>query len=153
MDQDTKQIEKALIDSENKYRALFSEMLNGCALHEIICDEGGKPVNYRFLEVNPAFETITGFMAKDILGKTILDLAPDIDPFFIETYGKVALTGEPASFDFYNNNSGRHYVITAYQPESGQFACVFRVTSSKPGHLLLTRFQKGKPAQPLKTGK
>jgi PAS domain S-box-containing protein len=121
-----RQTEKALIDSENRYRTLFSEMLNGCALHEVICDEGGKPVDYRYLDVNPAFEEITGFRAKDLLGKTALEIAPDIDPFLIETYGRVALTGEPVSFDFHNNNSGRHYVISAYQPEPGQFACIFQ---------------------------
>jgi PAS domain S-box-containing protein len=67
------QTDKALGDSENRYRALFSKMLNGCALHEIICDKGGKPVDYRYLDVNPAFEEMTGFSAKDLLGKTTLE--------------------------------------------------------------------------------
>lgn len=118
------QTEKALVDSENRYRALFSKMLNGCALHEVICNNEGKPVDYRYLDVNPAFEETTGFRAKDLLGKTALEVAPDIDPFLIETYGRVALTGEPVSFDFFNEKTGRYFIITAYQPEQGQFAII-----------------------------
>jgi PAS domain S-box-containing protein len=124
--------EAALRESENRYHMLFKKMLEGCALHEIVCNEKGVPIDYRYLDVNPAFETITGFKAVDIIGKTALEIAHDIDPFFIETYGKVALTGEPVTFEFYNNIKDRHFVITAYQPQERQFACVFQnVTEQK----------------------
>ena len=124
--------DEALRESEFKYHALFKKMLEGCALHEIICNEKGVPIDYRFLDVNPAFEEITGFKADEIVGKTALKTMPDIDPFLIETYGKVAMTGEPVTFDFYNKIRDRHFVITAYQPEEGQFACVFEnVTEQK----------------------
>jgi PAS domain S-box-containing protein len=127
-----KQSEEALRESQNKYHALFEKMMDGCALHEIICDENGRPFNYRFLDVNPAFEKITGFKASDILGKTILDIAPNTESFLIETYGKVALTGEPVSFEYYTQDTGHHYVITAYQPEERQFASIFQdVTERK----------------------
>ncbi|MBN2417916.1 MAG: PAS domain S-box protein [Deltaproteobacteria bacterium] len=127
-----KEIENALQRSEYKYHALYEKMLNGCALHEIICDESGRPVNYRYLDVNPAFEDITGFRADALIGKTALEIMPEMDPFLIETYGNVALTGEPVSFDFENRLTGRHFVITAYQPEKGQFACIFQnVTEQK----------------------
>ena len=53
-------------------------MINGFALHEIICDPQGKPVDYRFLEINPAFERITGLKASDVVGKTVLEVLPDI---------------------------------------------------------------------------
>jgi PAS domain S-box-containing protein len=127
-----KQSEEALRESQNKYQALFERMMDGCALHEIICNEDGRPVNYRFLDVNPAFEKITGFKAADILGKTIFDIVPNVEPFLIETYGKVALTGEPVSFEYHTQDTGHHYVITAYQPEERQFACIFQdVTERK----------------------
>lgn len=117
---------------EDKYRTLFQKMLEGCALHEIICNNRGVPIDYRYLDVNPAFEKITGFRAVDIIGKTALETLPDMDPFFIKTYGNVALTGEPVIFNFHNEISDRHFVISAYQPEAGQFACVFQdVTEQK----------------------
>ncbi|MFO7569266.1 MAG: PAS domain S-box protein [Smithellaceae bacterium] len=107
-------------------------MLEGCAIHEIICNEKGVPVDYRYLDVNPAFEKITGFSAIDVVGKTALEKTPDIDPFIIETYGTVALTGKPITFDFYNRITDRHFVISAYQPQERQFACVFQdVTEQK----------------------
>lgn len=125
-------VESDLKESVSKYRALFEKMLNGYALHEIICDENGNPVDYRYLDVNPAFESITGFKARDILGKRVLEIVPEMDLFLLETYGKVALTGEPVSFDFYNSITGRTFMITAYQPKKKQFACIFQnVTEQK----------------------
>ena len=55
-----KKAEDALRQSEERYRALFNSMIEGFALHEIICDEKGEPFDYRFLDINPAFEKLTG---------------------------------------------------------------------------------------------
>ena len=66
-----KRFEKALQESEKQYRLLFDEMLSGFALHEIICDEDGKPIDYRFLAVNNAFEKLTGLKANNLIGKTV----------------------------------------------------------------------------------
>ncbi|NLD35666.1 MAG: PAS domain S-box protein [Desulfatiglans sp.] len=124
--------EEAVRESQRKYHALFDKMLDGCSLHEIICDENGKPVNYRFIDVNPAFNKLTGYRDKDIIGKTVLELIPNTDPFLIETFGKVALTGEPVSFEYYAKDTGQHHVISAYQPEERQFATIFQdVTERK----------------------
>ncbi len=137
-----KNAEEALRESKYKYQALFEKMMDGFALHEIICDENGKPFNYRFLDVNPAFEKITGHKACDILDKTILDIVPDPEPSLIETYGKVALSGEPVSFEHYSEDIG-HYIITAYQPEKRQFACIFQdVTERKKAQEELEQSQE-----------
>ncbi len=117
--------EKILRDNEYSYHTLFNRMLNAYVLHEIICDESGKPVDYRFLDLNPAFERITG-RDRGILGKTILEIAPDVDPHLIETYGKVALTGEPVAFEYLSEKTGRYFLISVYQPEERQFACIFQ---------------------------
>lgn len=118
--------EKVLRENEYKYNMIIDKMLSGFALHEIICDEKGVPVNYRFLNVNPAFEKITKFRACDLLGRTVLDIRPETDPFLIETYGKVALTGNPVVFNFHNRYTDEYFVITAFQPAKGQFACIFQ---------------------------
>ncbi|PTN37905.1 ABC transporter substrate binding protein [Desulfonatronum sp. SC1] len=111
--------------SEELYQTLFREMLDGFALHEIICDESGEPANYRFLAVNPAFERATGLQGEDIVGKTVLEVLPGTERYWIKIYGRVALTGEPAVFDNYANELQRHFVVTAFSPTSGQFACIF----------------------------
>jgi len=120
-----KRAEEALRTSEARYRLLFDSMLDGFALHEIICDEAGQPVDYRFLEINPAFERLTGLRAADLIGKTVLEVLPGIEPVWIERYGAVALTGEPAHFAEYSRELDRHYEVTAYCPKRGQFAVIF----------------------------
>jgi PAS domain S-box-containing protein len=62
--------------SEQNYRMLFREMLDGFALHEILCDDRGKPADYRFLAINPAFERMTGLKADEIIGRTVLEAMP-----------------------------------------------------------------------------
>ena len=112
--------EKALAD----YRMLFDKMIDGFALHEIICDAVGQPVDYRFLSVNPAFEKLTGLNAGKVVGRRVKEVLPQIEPFWIVTYGRVALSGEPTSFDRYESQIGRHYEVTAFCPTPGQFACI-----------------------------
>ncbi len=117
--------EEALNVSESRFKALFETMSEGFSFNEIICDEAGKPRDIRYLEVNPAFEHLTGLKAADILGRTTLELFPDTEPAWVERYGKVALTGESVHFDAPFGPLGRWFEIHAYQTEPGQFAAVF----------------------------
>ncbi len=110
---------------ENEYQTLFHKMLDGFSLHEIICDSEGKPVDYRFLQVNPAFEKMTGLYSSKVIGKTILEIFPDIEPHWVDTYGKVALTGEPVFFENYSSLAGKYFNVTAFSPAQNQFACIF----------------------------
>ncbi|MBF0241962.1 MAG: PAS domain S-box protein [Desulfamplus sp.] len=110
--------------TEEKYLTLFREMLDGFALHEIICDENGKPIDYKFLTVNPSFECMTGLKAADIVDKRVLEVLPDIEKYWIEIYGKVAITGEPAFFDNYSDELKKHFEVKAFRPAYGQFACI-----------------------------
>ena len=111
--------------TERDYQTLFREMLDGFALHEIICDKQGRPVDYRFLAINPAFERMTGLKAEAVTGRTVLEIMPGTERHWIETYGKVALTGEPAFFENYAAMLGKHFEVTAFRPAPNQFACIF----------------------------
>jgi len=91
-----KQAQEALRESEQKYRALFESMDEGYCVIEMIFDADQRPVDYRFLEVNPAFEKHTGL--RNSQGRRIQELAPDQEAHWCETYGRVALTGEPIRF-------------------------------------------------------
>jgi len=111
--------------TEKDYRVLFQEMLDGFARHEIICDSEGKPVDYRFLAVNSAFEKMTGLKSEDLVGRTVLEIMPDIEPSWIEKYGKVALNGEAIHFEEFSSPLGKHFEVRAFCPAPKQFACLF----------------------------
>ena len=117
--------EETLRLSEERYRSLFKGMTEGFALHEILLDENGKPYDYRFLDINPAFERLTGLLREDVVGKTHNEVLPNDSLRWVETYGAVAITGEPIQFDNYSPALGRHYEVFAYRPVPGQFATVF----------------------------
>jgi PAS domain S-box-containing protein len=119
------QYKKSLLISEQRYRQLFETMLNGFALHEIILDEHNQPVDYRFIVVNPAFEKLTGLRAENIVGKTVLEVMPNTEPYWIETYGRVACTGDPVLIENYSQELDRYYRVFAFSPTQGQFATLF----------------------------
>jgi PAS domain S-box-containing protein len=110
--------------AEQEYQTLFREMLDGFALHEIVCDAEGEPVDYRFLAVNPAFERMTGLKAETIIGRTVLEVMPSTEKHWIEIFGKVALSGEPVSFENYAAELGKHFEVRAFRPFVGRFVCI-----------------------------
>ncbi len=116
--------------TEQDYRTLFSEMLDGFALHELVYDEAGAPVDYRFLSANPAFCRLTGLA--DPVGRTCRELLPDLEPLWLDTYARVALGGRPERFEGYVASLARHFEVSAYSPRRGQFVVFFQdVTARK----------------------
>ncbi|MBN2746399.1 MAG: PAS domain S-box protein, partial [Bacteroidales bacterium] len=107
--------------NEQRYRNLVNEMQIGLALHEMLFDENGKPVDYRFLDVNSAFLQLTG-LSYDIIGKTVLEILPGTETSWIGRYGEVVLTGEPISFENYSSVLNHHYAVRAYKHSENQFA-------------------------------
>ena len=117
---------KDLADSEERYRLLFEEMMSGFALHEIILDTRGVPVDYRFIAANNAFEEMTGLRCDNIIGKTIREIMPDVESFWIEKYGHVATTGTPVQFEDYSAPLDRYYEVRSYSPGQGLFAVIIQ---------------------------
>lgn len=120
-----KKITQALQESEARYRSIFTSMTEGFALHEIVCDRNGTPVDYRFLDVNPAFERLTGLKREDVVGKLKNDVLPGDDPAWIRIYGEVALTGKPIHFENFSPALKQTYDVFAYCPAPMQFAVLF----------------------------
>lgn len=118
-------MEHALRESEERYRGLFTQMNEGFALHEIICDPSGNPVDYRFLDVNPAFEHFTGLSRENVVGRTVMEIMPDIEPYWIQTYGEVALSGKARQIQNFSKSLGKYYNVMAFCPRPGQFAALF----------------------------
>ncbi|MDD5258507.1 MAG: ATP-binding protein [bacterium] len=118
----------ALKRTEDKLHALFSNMSEGFAFHRIMLNEKGQPFDYIFLEVNEAFEKLTGLKGKDIIGRRVTEVLPGIekDPTdWIGQYGKVALTGKPIRFESYSEGIGKYYMVSAFSAQRGYFAVTF----------------------------
>ena len=139
---DRKKIEGILKDSELKDRLLFNEMMTGFALHEIICDENGKPCDYRFLEVNPAFERLTGLRASKIIGRTVLEILPETEPKWIRDYGNVAITGKPILIENYHMGLGKWYEVRAFSHEKGKFAVIFNEVTERKFAEEILKFER-----------
>jgi PAS domain S-box-containing protein len=120
-----KQAAEALLESEQNYRMLFSQMLVGFVLLEAICDESGKLCDLRYLEVNPAFETHSGLLRDSVMGRTIREVLPHLEPFWIETFGKVVTTGETVHFESYAQPLQKWFEVTAFRTRRGQLAVTF----------------------------
>ena len=124
---------------QQDYQSLFRQMFNGFSVHDIICDEKGRPVDYRFLAVNPAFEKITGLRGDEILGRTVLEILPGTEQAWIESCGQVALTGNPARFEHYSSDLGKNFQVSVFRPAPGQFACIFaEIECSEPSAKLVS---------------
>ncbi len=117
--------ETALGESEVLYRMLFSEMVSGFALHEVICDDKGVPCDFRYLAVNPAFEKLTGLRANDIIGKTLREILSETESTWIDELGKVATTGESFHREMFHPQIERFFDVVAFSPRPGQFAVTF----------------------------
>jgi len=132
-----KRAETAVRQSEARYRTLFDTMIEGFCIIEVIFDAQNNPLDYRFLEINPAFERQTGL--HNARGKLMRDLAPAHEALWFELYGKVALTGEPARFVNEARALGRWFDVSAYrvgEPESRRVAILFNdITQSKRAEL------------------
>lgn len=120
-----KQAEEKLINSEQRFRSLFEMMESGMSVHELIYDTDGKAVDYRFLDVNPAFERLTGLNAEQVVGRSVREALPGIEEEWMSDYIQVAQTGKSANFVRYAAPLGRYFHVIAYQTQKGQFATVF----------------------------
>jgi len=133
--------EQALKESEERYRLLFERMLNGYAVCEIVTDAQGG-VDYRFLEVNASFETLTGLSRSQLIGGSALPLMPQTELLF-ERLGQVALTEQSDQFEEFSPGLGKWLKVAAYSPQRGQFAATFAdVTKRKEAEQAVTESEE-----------
>jgi PAS domain S-box-containing protein len=121
---DRKESEKALQESEQRYRALFTNMIEGFALGQVLFDPNGAVCDFNFLEINDAFERQTG-LSRQIIGRPMTEVLPNLEQHWIDTYCRVAVTGEGVHFQNYNKDTDRHYDVICYSPSKNYFAIIF----------------------------
>ncbi|HEX6124363.1 MAG TPA: PAS domain S-box protein [Pyrinomonadaceae bacterium] len=127
-----KRAEEALQKSELKYRGLFESIDEGYCIIEVIFDDNDRPVDYKFIEVNTAFERQSGL--KDVTGKRMLEFVTDIESHWLENYGQVARTGEPIRFANEYKSLNRWFDVYAFRPAdaiANRVAVVFTDVTSR----------------------
>jgi len=123
--------EMRLRESEEKYCELIEKMEEGLALHEIILDDKGNPVDYVFLDVNSAFERLTGLKKEKIIGKRVKEVLPDTEFYWIEKYGDVALNSTVEKFTNYSQELDKYFKVIAFSPRRLQFATLIEDVTEK----------------------
>jgi putative nucleotidyltransferase with HDIG domain len=134
--------------SAERFRLLYDTMREGVSYCRMILDRDGRPVDWVYLQVNPAFERITGM--HDVVGRHVWELLPDLGESnrdLFEVYGRTAATGEPALVETRDRVPGRTLRISVTSPARGDFAAVMEdVTDRVAGEKLLaesnTRLEK-----------
>ncbi|MGE5342613.1 MAG: ATP-binding protein [Candidatus Omnitrophota bacterium] len=132
---------KKLRVSDYRYRTLFNKMLDGYVIEQVIFDEQGNPVDFRYLEVNPAFETLTGLSRAQVIGKTMKEVLPGIEDYWMQMYGKVVLTGEAARYENYSSPLNKWYQVMAFKLSKTRVAAIFsdsteqKIAEEKLSHL------------------
>ncbi len=129
-----KKAEEALKKSEEEYSSLFVNMVDGFAYCKMIFDESEKPVDFVYLQINDAFEKITGLKKELVLGKNVTQAIPGIreaNPELFEIYGRVALTGKTERFEIFLKPLNMWLQVTVYCPSKGYFAAIFEDTTER----------------------
>jgi diguanylate cyclase (GGDEF)-like protein/PAS domain S-box-containing protein len=120
-----RRLKASLRSINNRYDSLFSNMKEGVALHEIILNEEGVPIDYKFLEINRAFEEITGLKGENIIDKSVKTVMPQTEQYWIEKYGEVVRTGNTISFENYSQEIEKYFKVNVYRFSSKEFVTVF----------------------------
>ena len=121
-----------LREGEVRFRALFETMTEGVALHRLVFDEHGAPSDYVLTDANPAYEAHTGIRKEDAVGRRASELYGADPAPYLDVFGHVAVTGEPARMEAHFEPLRRHFRILVFSPARGEFATVFEdVTAAR----------------------
>ena len=136
-----KKDEKILKENEEKYHRFFTTAPTAWAYQKLIVDENEKPVDYVFLEVNYAFEKMTGLKKENIIGKSVTEVLPGTEKEpadWLGKYGEVALTGKTLKFENYSAALNKWFFVSASSTEQGFFTTVFEdITERKEAEMAL----------------
>ena len=140
-----KRAEDAVRRSEERWRSLFERMAEGFFVGEIIYDQAGQAVDFRFIEVNPAFERLTGLLGAT--GRTLHEVLAGAEDEFLESYAQVVSTGEPAHFEIQVPAlQNRWFEVRARRTEPNCFAVLFLDVSERKTAELQARLNERRQA-------
>ncbi|TGE34551.1 PAS domain-containing sensor histidine kinase [Desulfosporosinus sp. Sb-LF] len=125
-------------NDEQSVRSLFENMLYGFAYHKVVYDIDGRPIDYIFVQTNDAFQKLTGLKTKDIIGKSVLEVLPNTESYWIETYCRVTTTGSAEKFENYSQELNKWFEVTVCSTKKDHFAVIFNdITATKTYNLIV----------------
>ncbi|ADJ26062.1 signal transduction histidine kinase [Dehalogenimonas lykanthroporepellens BL-DC-9] len=120
-----KETELALRENEARLSSLFQSMSEGVALHQLVMNEAGDPVDYRIVDVNPKFEEIIGLKREQVVNRLATDAYGVAAPPYLAQYSRVALSGKPGHLSVYFEPLDKHFDISIAPWGDGGFATIF----------------------------
>ena len=126
-----KKTEKKLNESEERYHKLFTSMTEMFQIIELIYDTKGKPVNYFYRDVNPAFCNLVGKTEEQLIGKRVKDIFGIVEDYWLEKYDEVAKTGNPIQFENYGAELDKWYEVNVWKVMENQVAIIFTDTTER----------------------
>lgn len=128
--------------TESRYKSLFENQIEAFALHEIILDDNGIPCDYRFIDVNKSFLEITNLSNKNqVVGKTVLEIWPDIERDWIQIFGTIALSGGRETFEKFSSVFNKTFLVNVYSEEYLKFAVSFYDISDRKKSEIIRKIQ------------
>jgi two-component system, sensor histidine kinase len=112
-------------EDDESFGGMFENMIDAFAYQKMLYNSKGKPVDFVFLETNSAFERLTGLQRKTTIGKTVLECVPSTESFWIETYGRVVMSGIAEKFEKCSPDLGVWYEVNVWSPKEDYFAVIF----------------------------
>jgi PAS domain-containing protein len=122
---DRKQYEQVIQESQKKYIDLFSAMTEGCAVHELVCNDLHEPFDYKILDINSSFEKQTGIKKGIVVGKNSCEAYQTDTPPYFDIYKEVVLTGKPSQFESYFQPLDKYFLISVFKSSEYRFATIF----------------------------
>ena len=140
---DRKLADEAIRKSEEKFRSLYANMIDGSALHSLTYNDQGVPEDFLIIDVNPAFENLLGISRDSVINKTSKEAYGVDKPPYFDIFSRVALTGNPEVFESYFAPLDKHFSISVYCPFKGSFATIFEnITERRKAENENERIQK-----------
>ena len=119
------------VESEKRFHLLFNSIQAVNTLYEVVRDGCGTPVDYRYLEVNPAFEKLVGMPARELIGKTLLEVFPQTERYWLDAFKEIVEKNTPGRFEQYSRELNSHTELYVYLPQENQLAMSSRDISDR----------------------
>lgn len=118
-------VEEQLRESRQGYQLLVSNMAEGVALHELILDAAGQPIDYRIVDVNSQFESILGLQRAHAVGRPAREVYGMSTAPYLDIYASVVASGVPCRFDVFATVQEHHFSISVTPWGANGFATIF----------------------------